>query len=128
MNVIHPKFTADELTRINDADDLKISPLREDGVTYGTPTWIWEVVVDGKLYVRAYNGIASRWHKSAVKQKAGRIYAAGMIKEVTFEPVRDAETIREIDEAYRTKYSKSPYVTHMIGSRAQSATVKIIPR
>jgi hypothetical protein len=25
-------------------------------VTYGTPTWIWSVAVDGALYVRAYNG------------------------------------------------------------------------
>ena len=29
----------DELRRISEADDLHISPLREDGVTYGTPTW-----------------------------------------------------------------------------------------
>jgi hypothetical protein len=33
----------------------------------GTPTWIWSVVVDGALYVRA-----SRWHRAAVRQKAGR--------------------------------------------------------
>ena len=34
------------------ADDLHISPFREDGVTYGTPTWIWSVAVDDALYVR----------------------------------------------------------------------------
>lgn len=39
------------------SDDLHISPFREDGKTYGTPTWIWSVVVDGGLYVRAYNGL-----------------------------------------------------------------------
>jgi len=50
-------FSAAELQAIDKADDLKISPLRSDGVTFGTPTWIWEVVVDGSLYVRAYNGI-----------------------------------------------------------------------
>lgn len=37
------QFSALELKRINEADDLKISPFRSDGVTYGTPTWIWEV-------------------------------------------------------------------------------------
>ncbi|MBV8228112.1 MAG: DUF2255 family protein [Verrucomicrobia bacterium] len=42
--------------RIAQVDDLHISPLREDGVTYGTPTWIWSVAVEGALYVRAYNG------------------------------------------------------------------------
>ncbi|MFE4968610.1 DUF2255 family protein [Streptomyces sp. NPDC056660] len=34
------------------ADDLHISPYREDGRTYGTPTWIRSVVVAGDLYVR----------------------------------------------------------------------------
>jgi hypothetical protein len=36
----------DELRRIAEADDLHIAPFREDGSTYGTPTWIWSVVVD----------------------------------------------------------------------------------
>jgi hypothetical protein len=35
----------DELRKIAETDDLDISPFREDGVTYGTPTWIWSVVV-----------------------------------------------------------------------------------
>ena len=43
----------DELSKIAAADDLHISPLREDGKTYGTPTWIWSVAVEGALYVRA---------------------------------------------------------------------------
>ena len=46
----------DELRRIAETDDLQISPFREDGATYGTPTWIWSVAVDDALYVRAYNG------------------------------------------------------------------------
>ncbi len=29
---------------------LKIAPFRENGKTYGTPTWIWEVVVNNELY------------------------------------------------------------------------------
>ena len=47
-------WSKDELRKIAEADDLHISPFREDGKTYGTPTWIWSVVVDGALYVRAY--------------------------------------------------------------------------
>jgi len=60
-----------ELTKIAAADDLHISPFREDGVTYGTPTWIWSVVVSGALYVRAYNGQNSRWYQAAMTQKGG---------------------------------------------------------
>jgi hypothetical protein len=75
-----------ELRKIVEADDLHISPFREDGVRYGTPTWIWSVAVDDALYVRAYNGQNSRWYQAAVRQKARRIIAAGMTKEVTFLP------------------------------------------
>jgi|SRR5215469_11992572 len=117
----------DELQRIAATDDLHISPLREDEVTYGTPTWIWSVVVEGRLYVRAYNGQSSRWYQAAMRQKAGRITAAGMIRDVVFQRA-DIEMQDSIDAAYRIKYSSSPYLKPMIGSQAQSATVEISPR
>ncbi len=117
----------DELTKIAEADDLHVSPFREDGVTYGTPTWIWSVVVDDALYVRAYNGQKSRWYQAALRQKAGRITVAGITKEVRFEPV-DGPVNDRIDAAYRAKYKGSAYLDPMIGARARSATVKIDPR
>ncbi|MED4228432.1 DUF2255 family protein [Neobacillus cucumis] len=116
----------DELFKIAEADDLHISPFREDGVTYGTPTWIWSVVVDDALYVRAYFGQNSRWYQAAVKQKAGRITVAGMTKEVNFETV-DGTINDLIDNAYRKKYNSSPYLGSMISNRARSATVKVMP-
>jgi len=115
----------EELTKIAEADDLHISPFREDGVTYGTPTWIWSVVVDGALYVRAYNGQDSRWYEAAMRQKAGRITVAGLTKEVRFERVDEPINDR-IDDAYRAKYKGSPYLAPMIGTTARSATVKIV--
>jgi hypothetical protein len=117
----------DELKRIAETDDLHISPLREDGKTYGTPTWIWSVVVDDGLYVRGYNGQMSRWYQAAVRQKAGRITAGGVTKEVSFETV-DGAINERIDDAYRTKYKGSSYLSPMIGTRARSATVKVVPR
>jgi len=116
-----------ELGRIAAADDLHIAPLREDAVTYGTPTWIWSVAVDDALYVRAYNGRKSRWYQAALRQKAGRITAAGMTREVAFEPV-DEPIGDKIDDAYRKKYGGSPYLGPMLGARARSATVKVVPR
>ena len=56
-------------------------------------------------------------------KKAGRIIAAGMTKEVAFEPV-DGPINNRIDDAYRAKYHGSP----MIGAHARSATVKVMPR
>jgi hypothetical protein len=120
-------WSKDELRRIAEADDLRVAPFREDGVTYGTPSWIWSVGVDDALYVRAYNGRDSRWYRAAQRQKAGRITAAGLTKEVTFEPV-DGPVNDRIDDAYRAKYRASPYLGPMIGGRARSATVKVMPR
>jgi hypothetical protein len=114
----------DELRRISKADDLHISPLRPDGVTLGTPTWIWSVAVDGDLYVRGYNGQNSRWYRAARRQKAGQITAAGMTKNVVFEPVYGGLN-DHVDDAYRAKYRGSPYLKPMIGDRARSATIKI---
>jgi len=120
-------WSKDELRKIAESDDLHISPFREDGKTYGTPTWIWSVVVDGGLYVRAYNGPNSRWFNAAMQQKAGRIIAAGATREVTFEPV-NGKINDLIDDAYRTKYKGSPYLSPMIGERARGATAKVMPR
>jgi hypothetical protein len=120
----------DDLRKIAEADDLHIAPFREDGVTYGTPTWIWSVAVDDALYVRGYSGQSSRWYQAAVRQKAGRIIAAGGQWEVGFEavdgPGNDGLQDR-IDEAYRVKYKGSPYLDPMISKRARSATVRITP-
>ncbi len=119
----------DELSRIAAADDLHIAPLRDDGKTYGTPTWIWSVAVDEALYVRAYNGRGSRWYQAAIRQKAGRIHAAGLVRDVLFEPVvEDQEVQDHIDAAYRAKYRESPYLGPMISARARAATVRIAPR
>ena len=84
-------------------------------------------LVDGGLYVRGYNGQNSRWYQAAVRQKAGKIRAAGMTREVTFEAA-DGRLNDQIDEAYRVKYHGSPYLAPMIGARARSATVKVMPR
>ncbi len=120
-------WSKDDLRRIAEADDLHIAPFRDDGTTYGTPTWIWSVAVDDDLFVRAYNGRDSRWHKAAMRQRGGRIIAAGITKEVAFEPA-DGPINERIDDAYRAKYHGSPYLGPMIGARARSATVKVTPR
>jgi hypothetical protein len=77
--------------------------------------------------VRGYNGQNSLWYQAAVRQKAGRITAAGMMKDVEFEKT-DGKVNDRIDDAYRAKYKGSPYLNPMISAQARSATVKITPR
>jgi uncharacterized protein DUF2255 len=61
-------WSEDELRKIIEADDLRISPFREDGVTPGTPTWIWTVAVDGGLYVRGY----TEQDRAGIRPRAAR--------------------------------------------------------
>lgn len=120
------RWSPTELNQIIKADNLHIAPFREDGVTYGTPTWIWCVEVDGSLYVRAYNGQRSSWYQAAIREKAGKIVAAGMTKEVRFESVTGA--VNElIDNAYKAKYQGSRYLSHMVSDHSKNATIRIIP-
>jgi hypothetical protein len=122
-------WTAAELKTFTNADDMKVSPFYSDGKTYGTPTWLWSVVVEDGLYIRAWNGQQSRWYQSAMTQKAGRIYLAQANHEVIFESASGDETLdNKIDQAYQIKYADSPYMPPMIQTGPQSATVKILPK
>lgn len=115
------------LKAIAATDDLHIAPLREDGRTIGTPTWIWSVVVDGRLFVRAWNGTRSRWYGSAMAQRSGQITAAGATHEVEFLPAPH-DLANDIDAAYRSKYAGSAYLPPMVSAGPQAATVEIRPR
>lgn len=116
-------WTSEELRGITAADDLHIAPLREDGVTYGTSTWIWSVVVDD-AFVCSREGNRA-WYQAAMRQKAGRSTVAGSTDDVDFEPV-DGPINARIDNAYGVKYQASPYIEDMISDRACAATVKVV--
>jgi len=53
-------WAQEELRKIAEADDLHIVPFRDDGMTYGTPTWIC-------------NRHKSRWSQAAVRMKASHV-------------------------------------------------------
>jgi len=50
-----------------------------------------------------------------------------MTKSIALEPVAGPINDR-IDDAYRKKYSRSPYLDPMISTCARAATVKVTPR
>jgi hypothetical protein len=50
-----------------------------------------------------------------------------MTRDVAFEPLDSALNDR-IDEAYRAKYGRNPYLQAMIGARARAATIRITAR
>lgn len=112
---------------VEKSNDLHVAPFREDGKTYGTPTWVYAVVVDGDVFVRAYHGTSSRWYHAAVTQRAGRIQAAGGTYEARFEPATDPALNDRVDAAYRRKYAGDSYLPAMVDATRRAATVRITP-
>ncbi|MFT0848243.1 DUF2255 family protein [Actinomycetaceae bacterium L2_0104] len=122
------QWPSEDIEAIASTDDLHIAAYHADGKTTGTLTWIWSVVVDGRLFVRAWNGRRGRWYRSALAQRAGRITAAGSQYEVEFTPVDDDELNARIDAAYSSKYEGSPYLPPMVAAGPKSATMEVLPR
>jgi Uncharacterized protein conserved in bacteria (DUF2255) len=90
---------------------------------------MWSVAVDDALYVRGYNGQNSRWYQAAVRQKAGRIRAAGMTKaEVSLqlpdpenrEEVRRVAEVRDDVEDEPTGYQRFSPVRQVCYAACQS--------
>jgi len=121
-------WTATQLQAFASADDFKVSPFYDDGKTYGTPTWIWSVTVNGHLYIRAWNGQSSRWYQSAMAQRAGRVFLAGENHEVTFTRIADEDVNQQVDQAYQQKYAGSPYLPPMVQAGPRHATVEVLPK
>ena len=120
-------WTPADLDAIRRNADLYVSPFRDDGVTYGTPTQTWALVVDGQVFVRAANGPTSTWYQAAITQGAGRVRVEDRDYEVTF-AVAPADLADAIDTAYEDKYPGSSAVPVMQGDGPKSATVVIAPR
>ncbi|MBT2555293.1 DUF2255 family protein [Arthrobacter sp. ISL-5] len=120
-------WSTEQLAAIEGNADLFVSPYREDGTTYGTPTQTWALVIDGRVYVRAASGESSRWYQAAVTQRAGRVRVGGAYWEVTFEPA-GTDDEAAIDAAYEAKYPGSTAVPIMQGEGPKTASVRISPR
>ena len=120
-------FAPHHLAAIAAEQDLFVAPFRDDGTTYGTPTQVWALIVDEKVYVRAANGTASRWYQAAIRQGAGRIHIAGEVLEARFDAAGTADE-DAIDAAYEEKYPGSSAVPIMQGTGPKAAAVLISPR
>lgn len=121
-------WAAEDVARIAATDDFHIAAYHQDGITTGTLTWIWSVVVDGRVFVRAWNGTRSRWYRAAMAQGRGRITAGGNTYEVEYAPVSDEELNDRIDAAYSQKYAGNPYLPPMVAAGPKAATVEVSPR
>jgi hypothetical protein len=121
-------WTSDELTRIGQAEELKIAARRRDG-TLRDPVIIWVVRDGDDLYIRSVNGPTAAWFRGTQARHEGRVWAGGVEKEVTFAET-DSDIEDRLDAAYQTKYaSHAQDVIDSINSpKARSTTLRLLPR
>ena len=122
-------WTTDELSRIGDADELRISSVRKDGTLRPYIT-IWVVRAGDELYVRSAHGVDNGWFRRAKAAGTGRIQAGGLERDVTFADAASGDAHDEIDTAYHTKYDRygDRFVGPVVGPKAAEATLRLLPR
>jgi hypothetical protein len=120
-------WTSDELDQIGQAEELQISPRRQDG-SLAPPRTIWVVRQGEDLYIRSVNGRTSAWFRGIQARHQGHIDAGGVSRDVGLaEP--DADMADELDAAYQSKYRRYP--ANIVGSvstpQARDATLRLLP-
>ncbi|TXN28345.1 DUF2255 family protein [Lacisediminihabitans profunda] len=118
-------WTADELSRIGKAGELRIAGRRADG-TLRTLVIIWQVRVGDDIYVRSVNGPGAAWYRGTQELGEGHIESGGISKDVTF--TSDDSKDAEIDAAYRAKYGNGSPVRAITSATATSTTLRVDPR
>ena len=120
-------WTSEELKKIGAAEEVQIASLRKDG-SLRSMRIIWVVRVGNDLYVRSVNGRISDWFRSVQTCHEGQIRAGGVMKDVTFVEVADANINEQIDAAYAEKYRRYASIIPSINSpTASAASIKLVP-
>jgi hypothetical protein len=119
-------WTPDDLDAIAATGEIEITPRRADG-TLGRATTIWIVRVGDHLYIRSFRGPQGSWYRAASRTHEGRLRAAGIERDVTFDADNDADRTA-IDDAYRAKYGRSSYVDAMVAPDVTTTTLRLVPR
>lgn len=121
-------WTSDELSRIGDAEELRIASTRKDG-TLRPFVIIWVVRVGDDLYVRSAYGSDNPWFVRAKASGTGRIRAGGIEKDVVFVEA-DASIHADIDAAYHAKYDRHgpAIVGTVVGPQTVETTIRLEPQ
>jgi hypothetical protein len=120
-------WTSEELTRIGEAEELRLASKRGDG-TLRPYVPMWVVRAGEDLYVRSAYGPNNPWYRRAKASGVGRIRAGGLERDVNFaQAAPDAHTA--IDAAYHAKYDRygPRIVGSVVGPQAEAVTVRLVP-
>jgi hypothetical protein len=121
-------WTPEDLQRIGDATELRVSSLRKNGTLRPYVT-IWVVRSGDGLYVRSAYGADNPWFVRAQASGEGRVRAGGMERDVTF-TTASPDAHAAIDAAYHAKYNRygQAIVRTVVGENAMATTLRLVPR
>lgn len=122
-------WTRAELDKIENAEELQIASLRDDGTLRKAVT-IWVVRVGDDLYVRSVNGRSGSWFRGMQMRHEGHVRADGVEKDVSFVEDSDPHLNEQVDAAYQAKYRRysANIVNSILTPQARAATIKLVPR
>ncbi|GEK21772.1 DUF2255 family protein [Cellulomonas xylanilytica] len=121
-------WSADALTAIGAADELRIASYRPDG-TLRPAVPIWVVRVGDDVYIRSAYGPDNGWFRRARTSGSGRIAVPGLEQDVVFaEPAPDVHPA--LDAAYHAKYDRygPGIVGTVVGPDVVPVTLRVLPR
>ena len=89
-------------TNLDEVIELEIRPAKPWSLS------VWNVVIDGELYVPSASGARRRWTAVAVKEPLVRVRAHGQIYERRIERVTDPALSLRIGQALAARYGFDP--------------------
>lgn len=120
------EWTPQELAELERANETQVAGRRVDGSSR-TLTIVWQVVVDGILYLRSARGVDGQWYRGVARNYEGFLqWGRNEPRPVTFtlDDSRDAA----IDAAYTAKYGRGPATDAITSAISNATTMRVDPR
>ncbi|WP_125681696.1 DUF2255 family protein [Levilactobacillus yonginensis] len=129
MDTTTTPWTNEQLDLFLNGHTLTMKPYNSDMTTFEEESSVWEVVVDGNVYSRGWNGQQTKWYMAAVAQSAGEISVSDHNFAARFEPAeQSADLDAKITAAYKAKYDGQRSLPRMISENPTAATLHVMPR
>lgn len=117
-------WTDEELGALGRAREIRVAGRREDG-SLRRLTIIWQVVVDGKVYVRSVRGVDGVWYQGVIRRHEGVITWDEQPRNVVYIPDDSADDL--VDAAYYAKYGNGSSSDAITSPTAKVTTLRVEP-